>query len=61
MLFFLKEEKNAKMQEKNQVKPLTKEEKRAIFKSIRYTYMSHSELQTLIKDPDFKDGKDFIR
>ena len=49
------------MQEKNQVKPLTKEEKRAIFKSIRYTYMSHSELQTLIKDPDFKDGKDFIR
>lgn len=46
--------------EKLKIKPLTDEDKLRIFKSIRWTFMTHEELLKLSMDPDFTLAKSMI-
>ncbi len=39
---------------------LSKEEKKELFSTIRYSYMSHEDLLVLTADPVFEQAKDFI-
>ena len=42
------------------IKRLTKEEKKELFRSIRYSFLHHEELLKLAADPQFELAKDFI-
>ena len=61
---FLMEEEQKKtieeMKTKGDLKRLTKDQKDALFKAIRYGYLYHEELVDLSVNPDFLPAKDYI-
>ena len=54
------DQRNQEIMEKLKIKPLTEEDKLRIFKSIRWTFMTHEELLKLSMDPDFTLAKSMI-
>lgn len=54
------EEIHTKASDRLALKRLTKEEKKELFRSIRFSYLHHEELLKLATDPEFELAKDFI-
>ena len=61
LIDFLKKEDATNFQLSKQIMPLTPEQKREIFKSVRYSFMTHQQLMKLLDEKGFEEAKDFIR
>lgn len=54
------EEIHTKASDRLALKRLSKEEKKELFRAIRFSYLHHEELLKLAADPEFELAKDFI-
>ena len=61
MLDLLEKEALDAFNKRNQIKPLTDAEKEEIFKTIRFSFMTHQQLLSLLSEPVFEAAKEFIR
>jgi hypothetical protein len=57
----LNQEKLEEFKSSRQIRPLSVAEKKEIFKSLRYQFMTHEQLLHLLGNPHFADGYEFVR
>ena len=57
----MNKERKEELEKRSVIKPLTQFQKQEIFGSLRYSFMTHHQLISLMSERGFEDAKDFVR